>query len=1507
MLIIICAIPFAGYVGLQFPSVQTKIARSALSSVNDSINGSISIDRVTIVFFNKLIAYDMSIVGSENDTIAFIGKLSVEMSAHDLLRGKLKANRIVVEDAMFCYRNYNIITKDNNISRAFNIRHDSTKVKKPLSLPDMQASNIVLKNIRFKYISTSPPRRPGRKIRKITDPRCFDSRNIDVQNINARIHRARYSDGVLTCRIRDLSGKDRCGYEIKSLSGFFAMDSSETSIQNLLAIDSYSKVIANYLSFGYTSGKDVNDYVNKIVMGGDFRHTTLDFRSIGTFAQSLRDNDLVLDVTGEIIGPVRDLRSEGLKLKYKDSTDLFLDIRITGLPKIKNTVFTATFHDVTTNGPELEEIIRKFSKSKKDNSLGETLPQQRFTLTGEYSGTIYDGESDGIITLDNSSIAYDATIFDHFNEKGFDVDAALDIDNLDAGALAKTPILGKISLNTSAQLNFKKKRDGGGMSFEIDTLHIQKIGINGYNYRDIDILGELKDNLLNIKLTSNDKAFSTELHADVRFKDGFKPENITAYLNIPHADLKETNIVKNRDLSVASVLAHADITTGSDGTPLGCIIMDSIIYANNYGRFVLDSLDIYSYMNDNAHNIDIHSPILSANYTGTDNISGLIENIRSNILHYSLPMAFEAESHEAQNDTIKLNSSYRFNITTHNTSPVTKVIVPGLHIADNSRIDFTLDGNSQLNFDLRSKFVVLNNNRFKDISATMDNRDSILKAQIYVDDISLGNTPLQKSRISATALSDGIHLNIGFENTDDSKLDLASVVNLYRNDNGKICTQIDFKPSLLDIKGHKWTLDPSGITLLPEHYIADNIFIYSTNQSILIDGHVSRNEQDKIKIDFSNFDISLFNSFGKQPLGFYGHISGDAELSKIFTSMGITLSLEGNELILFDRKFGNVKIASRWDQNRKRFNLMLNNKLYGQTPLNAYGYFIPDQSYMNLTIDMDHLQTYYITPFIENAAEISDGTISGSLKITGKMKDLSFNANDIELNSIKVTPKFTNVTYSISGPVDLKERNIDFKQIEIFDPNGAKATLEGTIFHNHLKDFNLDLGLTFKDLMAINTTEYQNDMVYGTAYATGKINITGPFDGLKIDLNVATGDNSAIHVPMRSSSSASTTNLISYTNFSDTSKAIDIDRYIDSLVANRPKPKRDNNLQITGHAEVSQSTELMIELNKQLGEVLKCRGNGSIDLNIAPSKNVLDLRGDYNITSGNYHFVAMSIVSRDFTLDNGGSITFNGDIKNTDLDVHATYQTKASISTLIADTTSVGNRKTVNCSINLAGSLSNPELSFGINIPDLDPITKGMVESALSTPDKIQRQFMSLLISGSFVPDEQSSIVNNSSLLYSNASEILSNQFNNIFRQLEIPLDLGLNYERDANSGKDMFDVAISYQAFNNRLIINGNVGNSKTSSAWAGDLDVEIKVDKQGKLRVMIFTRAADSYTNYLDNTQRSGFGISYQDEFDTFGEFIRSIFYTKKRKEQYELEKISKTERELLEEAKANQKNGD
>jgi hypothetical protein len=262
----------------------------------------------------------------------------------------------------------------------------------------------------------------------------------------------------------------------------------------------------------------------------------------------------------------------------------------------------------------------------------------------------------------------------------------------------------------------------------------------------------------------------------------------------------------------------------------------------------------------------------------------------------------------------------------------------------------------------------------------------------------------------------------------------------------------------------------------------------------------------------------------------------------------------------------------------------------------------------------------------------------------------------------------------------------------------------------------------------------------------------------------------------------------------------------------------------------------------------------------------------------------MGLVSRDFEIQDGSSVRFNGELLESTLDINAIYKTKASLSTLIADTTSVSNRRNVECGISITERLSNPRLSFSIEIPDLDPTIKSRVESALSSDDKIQKQFLSLILSNSFLPDEQSGIVNNSSMLYSNVTEMLANQLSNIFQKLDIPLDLGLNYQPN-EKGNDIFDVAVSTQLFNNRVVVNGSVGNKQYNTGGTqdvvGDLDIEIKLDRSGSFRLNVFSHSADSYTNFLDNSQRNGVGLTYQTEFNKFGQFVKGIFTSKAKRE--------------------------
>ena len=158
------------------------------------------------------------------------------------------------------------------------------------------------------------------------------------------------------------------------------------------------------------------------------------------------------------------------------------------------------------------------------------------------------------------------------------------------------------------------------------------------------------------------------------------------------------------------------------------------------------------------------------------------------------------------------------------------------------------------------------------------------------------------------------------------------------------------------------------------------------------------------------------------------------------------------------------------------------------------------------------------------------------------------------------------------------------------------------------------------------------------------------------------------------------------------------------------------------------------------------------------------------------------------------------------------------------------------------------------------------------------------------MPDEASGVnINGTNILVSNVSNIMTNQINNIFQKLDIPLDLGLNYQANER-GNDIFDVAVSTQLFNNMVVVNGTIGNRQYSttngSTVAGNIEIEVKLNRQGTVRVTVFSHSADNYTSYLDNTQRNGVGIAYQKEFNTFRQFFQEMFMSKKKLQALALE---------------------
>lgn len=133
-------------------------------------------------------------------------------------------------------------------------------------------------------------------------------------------------------------------------------------------------------------------------------------------------------------------------------------------------------------------------------------------------------------------------------------------------------------------------------------------------------------------------------------------------------------------------------------------------------------------------------------------------------------------------------------------------------------------------------------------------------------------------------------------------------------------------------------------------------------------------------------------------------------------------------------------------------------------------------------------------------------------------------------------------------------------------------------------------------------------------------------------------------------------------------------------------------------------------------------------------------------------------------------------------------------------------------------------------------------------------------------------------------SELLSNQLSHWLSQISDEWDIGVNYRPGDEISKDQVEVALSTQLLNDRVSINGNVGYGGQTEAQAsdivGDFNVDVKLNKSGKIRVKAFNESNDKLI-YEDAPYTQGVGIFYREEFNSFSELLRNFWHKFSKKE--------------------------
>jgi hypothetical protein len=126
----------------------------------------------------------------------------------------------------------------------------------------------------------------------------------------------------------------------------------------------------------------------------------------------------------------------------------------------------------------------------------------------------------------------------------------------------------------------------------------------------------------------------------------------------------------------------------------------------------------------------------------------------------------------------------------------------------------------------------------------------------------------------------------------------------------------------------------------------------------------------------------------------------------------------------------------------------------------------------------------------------------------------------------------------------------------------------------------------------------------------------------------------------------------------------------------------------------------------------------------------------------------------------------------------------------------------------------------------------------------------------------------------SSTSEMISNQLSNWLSKISNDFDIGVNYRPGDDITSDELQASMSTQLFNNRIIIDGNVGVANVQSASSnivGDVNIEYKITPDGRFRVRAFNKSNDINTLTDNAPFTQGIGLTYQKEFDRLGDLFR------------------------------------
>lgn len=1324
---------------------------------------------------------------------------------------------------------------------------------------------------------------------KVSASQYMDYRHISARDLNLTLGKLISEGQYLDLEVKSGNARERSGFEIKSLSGAYMMDSLRFQLRDVELQTSASTLSTTVdipwkifkgdttalMELKVDSRLDIKDVY---LLAGHQLDAYQDYQKLKQHISPLLREpvELSLDSYGTLI----DLEVEEASLHWADVVELEADGHVAYLLESKRRRGRFTFGFET--GRDAEKLL---PLAGKDIATNYRLPGG-LMAEGRIDLSRHNIELTSKLNYEEQGLSLDGL----FDERTKKYQAKVNIPELDASTFAPRLGLGKISglVDVEGQgLDPLSRSSNARVKARIDRLEY-----NGKALEYLTLDGNLSKGVMNLALNS----FNPGLDFALVMDGLLSRERISTSINIDSEDIDFRALgLSGVELSTRFNLQGELNSDLKDTHRLTATLQDMrLSYDGDTIRPREVALDVNTSHSDSRLRLSSGDLLLSANIgeapsqlmTRVDRLTAFSSRLQQEIKRAE-PMKLQLEELVGALPTVDLDVELGKNNVLRAYLAQHRLAVERLEGQVRMRPTLGIEGHLTAR-DIRRDTLRLNcidlalsTERHPRPSLANKTRPDSMR---LVVDFSMDktrfrrqegfmlrtqlNTSLQDARLTAEMLDERARPY--------HKLSLAGA---WAGD----AYQLHIPEGEVLLAGQSLAVNSGNWVNLrkADYFFSSDVRMTGANNALLtlIANHDHDKEQTAL-LTIQNLRLEDYRSLGLPNLS--GTLGGEVNYNRqgsITTQPTITGDLSIQNLSYEGKQLGHFASAFFYEPRNDNSHYITADVSYqGNQALSVNGVYTPSAKDDKLrgSLSLHDFPLELANPFTSQFATYLGGRLKGQLELAGSLSDprlsgaILSDKGQVELREYATTLRLDSLPLVMEGDKIRFDRYAIYSSVDSENP----IYLDGTIGTAGVEKMRANLRVQSDETMLMNQERpKEGQLLYGRLIATTDLRLTGKMNALKIrgQLGINSGTNCTYM--MREAVLDATDRSEGLITFKD---------FADTLFTERvPIEAELGGVDVSMAIAVEPTVRFNVDLTSDGRDYMRMQGGGNLQLRYLPYGE-MTLRGRYEMIGGGTLMYTLPVVgSKLFTIDPSGYLLFDGDVANPYIDFIATQKVRAA--------TGEGNgaKTNFNVSIKMKEKLENINLSFDLSAPENLSVQN---ELAAMSREERGKQAIGLLATGTYLGSSRGG---NNLDLNETFAALLQNQLNTVAGSLLSGTDLSLGIDMDdgiTGSHQMSYTYSFSRRFYNDRIrvIIGGKIhtGNnvSTREQTLVDNVSVEYQLDKPGERFMQIYHKRVTD--NVIEGEySETGAGIMLRRKLNR----LQDIFdFRKKKKVQVDSTKL-------------------